>query len=142
MKLAPSSSFWRTILLVSLVLVLSQISTLLFAFYYLYLPGVKQNSQLVALQIDTIRLLVGSERKQEFIDSVRRDHHLDITADPELIPPEMEGLFGDLFVDPMRSRLGPGAQVRLGFKPGASLWVTTPHVHFCYKLSRKSVYGP
>ena len=128
MKIVPSSSFWRTIVLVSLVLVLSQISTLLFAFYYLYLPGVKQNAQLVALQIDTIRLLVGSERKQEFIDKVRRDHHLDITADPDLVPSELEGLFGDLFVDPMRSRLGPGAQVRVGFKPGPSLWVTTPQL--------------
>ena len=35
MKLIPRSSFWRTIWLVWLVILLSQISTLLFAVYYL-----------------------------------------------------------------------------------------------------------
>lgn len=128
MRLTPQSSFWRTILLVGLVIILSQISTLWFAVYYLYLPGIKQNAQLVALQIDTAELLVDSERKAEFIERVRRDHHLDITADPEIIPSESEGLFGSLFVEPMRSRLGAGAQVRLGFKPKPSIWVTTPQL--------------
>ena len=53
MKLIPRSSFWRTIWLVWLVILLSQTSTLLFAVYYLYLPGVKQNAKLVALEMDT-----------------------------------------------------------------------------------------
>ena len=126
MKLIPKSSFWRTILLVSLVLILSQISTLLFAAYYLYLPGVKQNAQLVALQVDTVSLLVDSGRKQEVIERIRREHHVDISDRPSVIPDDVEGLFVDLFVDPMRSRLGPGAQVKFGMTPGPSLWVNTP----------------
>lgn len=129
MKLIPHSSFWRTILLVGLVIVLSQISTLWFALRYLYLPGVQQNAQLVALQIDTVELLVGSERTQEFIARMQRDHHLDITADPDVIPPGNEGLFGNLFVDPVRHRLGQGAQVRLGFRPAPGVWVTTPQMN-------------
>lgn len=128
MKLIPKSSFWRTILLVSLVLILSQISTLLFATYYLYLPGVKQNAQLVALQVDTISLLVGSERRQEFIERIRREHHIDISTQPDVIADDVEGLFVELFVEPMRSRLGPGAQVEFGIKPGPSLWVNTPQL--------------
>lgn len=128
MKLIPKSSFWRTILLVSLVLILSQISTLLFATYYLYLPGVKQNAQLVALQVDTISLLVGSERRQEFIERVGREHHIDISTQPDVIADDVEGLFVELFVEPMRSRLGPGAQVEFGIKPGPSLWVNTPEL--------------
>lgn len=128
MKLIPQSSFWRTILFASLVLVLSQISTLLFATYYLYLPGVKQNAQLVAMQVDTISLLVDSERKQEFIERIRREHQVDLSSEPDVISDDIETLFVDLFVDPMRSRLGPGAQVKFGIKPGPSLWITTPEL--------------
>lgn len=128
MKLIPKSSFWRTILLVSLVLILSQISTLLFATYYLYLPGVKQNAQLVALQVDTISLLVDSERKQDFIERIRREHHIDISTQPDVIADDVEGLFVELFVEPMRSRLGAGAQVEFGIRPGPSLWVNTPEL--------------
>lgn len=128
MKLIPASSFWRTILLVSLVLILSQISTLLFAIYYLYLPGVKQNAQLVALQVDTVSLLVDSGRKQEIIERLRREHHIDVTDEPSVLSEDVKGLFIDLFVNPMRSRLGPGAQVRFGMTPGPSLWVNTPEL--------------
>ncbi|MEZ5508138.1 MAG: histidine kinase dimerization/phospho-acceptor domain-containing protein [Gammaproteobacteria bacterium] len=128
MKLIPQSSFWRTILFASLVLVLSQISTLLFATYYLYLPGVKQNAQLVAMQVDTISLLVDSERKQEFIERIRREHQVDLSTEPDVISEDIETLFVDLFVDPMRSRLGPGAQVKFGITPGPSLWITTPEL--------------
>lgn len=125
MKLFPRSSFWRTIWLVWLVILLSQTSTLLFAVYYLYLPGIKQNAKLVALEMDTIRYLVDSERKTELLQRLQAQHNIEITADPDIIPPEYEGLFGSIFVDPMRSRIGQGGEVRLGFDPEPSLWVST-----------------
>jgi len=128
MKLLPRSSYWRTIWLVWLVILSSQISTLLFAVYYLYLPGVKQNAKLVALQMDTVRVLVDDERKHDLLARLQAQHGIDITADPNLIPPENEGLFGSLFVDPMRKRIGEGSAVRLGFEPDPALWVSTPQL--------------
>ena len=125
MKIIPRSSFWRTIWLVWLVILLSQISTLLFAVYHLYLPGIKQNAKLVALEMDTIRYLVDGERRTELLQRLQSQHKIEITADPDLIPPESEGLFGRLFVDPMRSRIGEGSAVRLGFDPTPGLWVST-----------------
>ncbi len=128
MKLIPHSAFWRTIVLVGLVLLLSQISTLWFALHYLYLPGVRQNAQLVALQIDTMELLVDSERRQAFMDRMAQTHQMDVSTDPSSIALGNEGLFGSLFVDPVRERLGSSAQVRLGFKPEPGVWVTTPEL--------------
>ena len=125
MKLIPRSSFWRTIWLVWLVILLSQISTLLFAVYYLYLPGIKQNAKLVALEMDTIRYLVDSERKTELLQRLEAQHNIVITADDSLIPPPSAGLFDNLFVEPMRSRIGEGSAVRLGFDPAPGLWVST-----------------
>lgn len=128
MKAVPQSSFWRTMLLVGLVIILSQFCILWFALRYLYLPGVQQNAQLVALQIDTVELLVDGTRKQEFIERLHRDHQLEIAAEPEGIPAESEGLFGSLFVEPLRTRLGTGAQVQLNFLPEPGVWVTTPRM--------------
>lgn len=125
MKFIPRSSFWRTIWMVWLVILFSQISTLWFAVYYLYLPGIKQNAKLVALEMDTIRVLVDSERKNELLHRLQQQHNIDITSDPDIIPAEYEGLFGSLFVDPMRNRIGQGGAVRLGFDPEPSIWVST-----------------
>ncbi|MGB3619862.1 HAMP domain-containing protein [Ketobacter sp. MCCC 1A13808] len=128
MTFIPKSSFWRTTLLVWLVILLSQIAILWFAVSYLYLPGIKQNAQLVALEVDTIRFLVNSERKVEFLQRLQQQHSIDITYDAASLPPEYEGLFSEIFVSPMRKRLGPGAQVRLGFDPDPSIWVSTPQL--------------
>ena len=125
MKLIPRSSFWRTIWLVWLVIILSQISTLLFAVYYLYLPGIKQNAKLVALEMDTIRYLVDGERKSELLQRLEDQHNIVITSDTRLIPPDSKGLFDSIFVDPMRNRIGEGSAVRLGFDSAPGLWVTT-----------------
>ncbi|MCG8536746.1 MAG: HAMP domain-containing protein, partial [Pseudomonadales bacterium] len=128
MKILPRSSLWRTITMVWLVILLSQISTLWFAVYYLYLPGVKQNAKLVALQMDSIRYLVDDERRFELLLRLQKHHNIEVTSDPFIVPPENEGLFGELFVDPMRDRMGHGAEVRLGLEPAPSLWVSTPEL--------------
>lgn len=114
--------------MVWLVILLSQISTLWFAVYYLYLPGVKQNAKLVALQMDSIRYLVDDERRFELLLRLQKHHNIEVTSDPFIVPPENEGLFGELFVDPMRDRMGHGAEVRLGLEPAPSLWVSTPEL--------------
>lgn len=128
MTLLPRSSLWRTILMVWLVILLSQISTLWFAFYYLYLPGIKQNANLVALEVDSIRYLVDDERRDELLQRLQEQHNIDVTSDPFVVPAENEGLFGELFVNPMRQRMGKGAEVRLGFEPSPGLWINTPEL--------------
>lgn len=128
MRLIPRSSFWRTTLLVWLVILLSQIAILWFAVSYLYLPGIKQNAQLVASQVDTIRFLVNSERKNELFERLQQIHNIRITDDLNRLPAQYNGLLSDVFVSPLRKRLGEGAQVRLGFDPEPGLWVNTPQL--------------
>ncbi len=114
--------------MVWLVILLSQISTLWFAVYYLYLPGVKQNAKLVALEMDSIRYLVDDERRDELLARLQQEHNIDVTSDPFIVPAENEGLFGEIFVQPMRERMGRGAEVRLGLEPSPGLWVSTPQL--------------
>lgn len=126
MKLIPHSSFWRTILLVSLVLVLSQISTLLFAIYYLYLPGVKQTGQATVAQVELINHLLADGMAPEKLESILRAHQLDVAMQPHGTPDNLNAWLVGLFLEPVRTRLGTDAQLKFGTEPGAGFWVKAP----------------
>ena len=128
MQLIPQSSFWRTTLLIWLVLLLTQVSTLWFAVYYLYLPGIKQNAKLVALEVDTIQLMVDSESRNELLARLKKQHNIEVTSNPDLIPDRYDGLLADFFLNPMRRRVAPNTDVRLSFSPSPSLCINTPRL--------------
>ncbi len=121
----PKSSFWRTTGLIWLVLILSQISLLWFAIVFLYLPGIKQSAKLVALEVDTLHVLVDSQQKNELLNRLKQQHELEITENMALVPPLDDGLLRDFFLEPLQARIGANAKVRLSFLPAPSLWVNT-----------------
>ncbi|MBL4864981.1 MAG: hypothetical protein JKY67_01235, partial [Pseudomonadales bacterium] len=53
MKLIPETSFQRTFYLIAMVIVVSQLVTLVFGAYYIYYPGMKQYSRIIAIEVDT-----------------------------------------------------------------------------------------
>ena len=128
MKITPQSSFWRMVLLIWAVVIMSQSFTLWFAFQYVYIPGVKQVAQLVSLEMRTLESSMELIDKPALIDKIMADQpengRVFITIDESDVPDETSYVMTDLFVEPMKDVMGAGAQVRLGVSPKPGLWIS------------------
>jgi two-component system osmolarity sensor histidine kinase EnvZ len=123
-KLVPSSYFWRTVLFFWLIILLSQVSTLWLSYYYFYLPGVKNSAQLVALQFETLGAGLTLEKKEAFLDRLRRHEGLVITDEAGSVPAHEDVGFTGFLINPLRAELGPDVDIRLSFKPSPGVWFT------------------
>ncbi len=128
LKITPQSSFWRMVLLIWAVVIMSQSFTLWFAFHYVYIPGVKQVAQLVSLEMRTLESSMELIDKPILIERIMADQpengRVFITIDESDVPDETSYVMTDLFVEPMKEVMGEGAQVRLGISPKPGLWVS------------------
>lgn len=124
MKLVPSSYFWRTVLFIWLIILLSQVSTLWLSYFYFYLPGAKNSTELVSLELETLQNGVALAGKQQFLAGLQRDHGLTITDDLSRIPPPREFAFTGFLIDPIREQLGEQVEMRLHFDPTPGVWFT------------------
>ncbi len=124
MKLVPSSYFWRTVLFIWLIILLSQVSTLWLSYFYFYLPGAKNSTELVSLELETLQNGVALAGKQQFLAGLQRDHGLTITDDVSRIPPPREFAFTGFLIDPIREQLGDQVEMRLHFDPTPGVWFT------------------
>lgn len=124
MKLVPSSYFWRTVLFIWLIILLSQVSTLWLSYFYFYLPGAKNSTELVSLELETLQNGVALAGKQQFLAGLQRNHGLTITDDVSRIPPPREFAFTGFLIDPIREQLGDQVEMRLHFDPTPGVWFT------------------
>ena len=128
MKITPQSSFWRMVLFIWFMVIMSQSFTLWFAFFYVYIPGVKQAAQLVSLEMRTLEASAGLTDQKRLIEALMKSQPENsgvfITIDESEVPDEVDYVLTDLFVEPMKDVLGAHAQVRLGVSPKPGLWVT------------------
>lgn len=124
MKLVPSSYFWRTVLFIWLIILLSQVSTLWLSYFYFYLPGAKNSTELVSLELETLQNGVALAGKQQFLAGLQRNHGLTITDDLSRIPPPREFAFTGFLIDPIREQLGDQVEMRLHFDPTPGVWFT------------------
>lgn len=124
MKLVPSSYFWRTVLFIWLIILLSQVSTLWLSYFYFYLPGAKNSTELVSLELETLQNGVALAGKQQFLAGLQRNHGLTITDDLSRIPPPREFAFTGFLIDPIREQLGEQVEMRLHFDPTPGVWFT------------------
>lgn len=124
MKLVPSSYFWRTVLFIWLIILLSQASTLWLSYFYFYLPGVKNSTQLVSLELETLQNGVALTGKQPFLAGLQPNHGLTITDDIRRIPPPRDFAFTGFLIDPFREQLGNQVEMRLHFDPTPGVWFT------------------
>jgi len=123
-KLIPETFFWRTVLLIWLVILLSQLSTLLFAFYNLYIPDAKQKARLMDLEITTLQAGVSKVGKKAFLEMLETRHGMRVTDDLSEVPEVPDFPFADLFLVPMAHELGDDIEVRIGFLPSPGYWFT------------------
>lgn len=124
MKLVPSSYFWRTVLFIWLIILLSQASTLWLSYFYFYLPGIKNSTQLVSLELETLQNGVALSGKQQFLRNLQQKHGLTITDDSSQVPPRREYAFTGFLIEPIREQLGATVDMRLHFEPTPGVWFT------------------
>ncbi|CBL43716.1 Sensory histidine kinase in two-component regulatory system with OmpR [gamma proteobacterium HdN1] len=120
-----------------LIILLSQISTLWLSYYYFYLPGVKNSTELVAVQLETLQNGIAHAGKQPFLDELPSNTELIITDDPAVIPPAHKYRFTSFLTRPFRERLGRDVEIRLQFDPAPSIWFTRAELDgawFCLPL--------
>ena len=126
MKLVPQSSFWRTVLMIWLVILITQLITVTFAYYYLFLPGVQQTAHVVLLEIDTIEASSEIAGRDAVIQALSKHQNIHVTDDePEVALVENMD-FASRFFAPMRDILGPETTLRVGGAPHPGLWITHP----------------
>ncbi len=124
MRLVPQSSFWRTVLLMWLVVLVTQAAVLTFAIYYLYLPSVKQSANLAMLEIDTLAAINDLVGREEILTALQRHHGQMVTDDESLVPPAKDYPFANVFLGPMADYLGPDVTLRVAFSPQPAVWMT------------------
>lgn len=128
MKLVPSSYFWRTVLFIWLIILLSQVSTLWLSYFYFYLPGVKNSTELVSLELVTLRNGIAHAGKQPFLEELQHNSDLTITDDAARIPPAREYAFTGFLINPFRQQLGKHVEMRLHFDPSPGIWFSNPEL--------------
>lgn len=126
MKLVPQSSFWRTVLMIWLVVLITQVFFLVFAYYYLFLPGVQQTAHVVMLEIDTIEASADIIGRDKVIEALSKHENIYITDDETQVAIADNVDFAGRFFAPMRDVLGPETELRVGSSPRPGLWITHP----------------
>lgn len=128
MRLVPRSSFWRTVLMIWGVVLVTQFVTVVFAYRYLFLPGIQQLAHVIKLEVQTIEASAGLIGQQSFLEALHSDDYLHVTRDASVVPKGKTVNFASRFFNPMRDVLGPDAELRVGGKPELGLWVTHPRL--------------
>ena len=119
MKLIPQTTFQRTFYLIALVIVASQLVTLGFGAYYIYYPGMRQYSHIIAIEIDTLSAAsIGSG--QRVANLIRDRHGLEIIEDKGDIPEYQQYSPTQVFANHLASEFGDESEVRLRFSPRRS----------------------
>lgn len=68
MRLWPKTSFNRTFVIIGTVLLLTQLLSLFFVAYFLYVPGIRQYAHIVGIQLDSIHRILEKEPEAEVIN--------------------------------------------------------------------------
>lgn len=133
-RLKPRSAAWRTTLVISIVLVVSQYLLIAFFWSNLYIPEMRQHARYSAVQI---RLLRNAERLAPrnpqalgTEDWVRESSGLEVVRDPAEFPTIVDKPFVELFTDRyeyfLRQELHERVEVYFKFKPVPVAWIHVP----------------
>ena len=126
MKLVPQSSFWRTVLMIWIVVLATQLITVAFAYYYLFLPGVQQTAKVLLLEIDTIEASSEIAGREAILNALSKHPYIHIADDRSQVVVDESLDFASRFFAPMRDILGPETELHIGYNPQPGLWVTHP----------------
>ena len=131
-QLKPRSSLMRTTLVISIVVVVSQVLSIAFFWQNLYLPEIKQHAHTSALRLSLLRSAeMDGSPSPEVVDAALLDFgNMNVVRDPSRFPAPVQKWFAELFTDrfqkQLESELLQEAQVYFEFKPVPTLWIKAP----------------
>ena len=133
-RLKPKSAVWRTTLVISIVVLVSQYLSVAFFWTNLYVPEFRQHAHYTAVQI---RLLRDAEQQtaqtghaQEMQQWVKNSTGIEVVRNPRDFPNVIEKPFVEIFTDVFQGQLGQElnepVNVYFKFKPTPVLWIHVP----------------
>jgi two-component system osmolarity sensor histidine kinase EnvZ len=133
-RLKPKSSVWRTTLVISVVLVVSQYLSLAFFWWNLYLPEMRQHGHYVAVNLSLLRdaekQLLRNPQAQEMHDWIHRATGIEVVRNPEEFPRLKDKPLAEFFTRELERQLsvelGEPIDVYFEFKPKPRLWLYIP----------------
>lgn len=124
MRLLPQSSFWRTVLMVWLVVLVSQAAILTFVAFYFYTPNLRQTASLLDLEIDTLEAGIRLAGRDAMLQAMRAEREYQIVEDLSLVPSAADSLVSGFFLTSLQHTLGDKVEVRLTAVPETGVWIT------------------
>lgn len=133
-KLKPKSTVWRTTLVISMVLLVSQYLSLAFFWWNLYLPEMRQHSHYVAVNLSLLRNaekdVLQNPQALEMQAWVKQATGIEVVRNPEDFPLIKSKPFVEFFTRELEAQLRLELQepvdVYFKFKPKPQLWLYIP----------------
>ncbi|MCP5174589.1 MAG: HAMP domain-containing protein [Moraxellaceae bacterium] len=133
-RLKPKSAVWRTTLVISIVLLVSQYLSLAFFWWNLYLPEMRQHAHYAAVNLSLLRNaeqdVLQNPQALEMQAWVKQATGIEVVRNPEDFPKVKEKPFAEFFTRELEAQLRAEMQepvdVYFEFKPKPQLWLYMP----------------
>ncbi|PTQ91412.1 ATP-binding protein [Agitococcus lubricus] len=133
-KIKPKSAVWRTTLVISIVLVVSQYLSLAFFWWNLYLPEMRQHAHYVAVNLSLLRnaeqQVLENPQALEMHEWIKRSTGIEVIRNPDEFPSLKDKPFAEFFTqeleEQLRRELHEPIDVYFEFKPTPRLWMYIP----------------
>ncbi|HQV21748.1 MAG TPA: ATP-binding protein [Agitococcus sp.] len=133
-RLKPKSAVWRTTLVISIVLLVSQYLSLAFFWWNLYLPEMRQHAHYAAVNLSLLRNaeqdVLQNPQALEMQAWVKQATGIEVVRNPEDFPKVKDKPFAEFFTRELEAQLRVEMQepvdVYFEFKPKPQLWLYMP----------------
>ena len=133
-KLKPKSAVWRTTIVISFVLVVSQYLSLAFFWWNLYLPEMRQHAHYVAVNLTLLRdaeqQALQNPQALAMHDWIQQATGIEVVRNPEEFPSLKDKPLAEFFTqeleNQLRTELHEDIDVYFEFKPKPRLWIYIP----------------
>ena len=133
-RLKPKSAVWRTTLVISIVLLVSQYLSLAFFWWNLYLPEMRQHAHYAAVNLSLLRNaekdVLQNPQALEMQAWVKQATGIEVVRTPQDFPRLKEKPFAEFFTRELEAQLRIEMQepvdVYFEFKPKPQLWLYIP----------------
>lgn len=133
-KFKPKSAVWRTTLVISIVLLVSQYLSLAFFWWNLYLPEMRQHAHYAAVNLSLLRHaekdVLQHPQALEMQAWVKKETGIEVVRNPEEFPTLKSKPLAEFFTQELetqlRRELNEPVDVYFEFKPKPRLWLYIP----------------
>jgi two-component system osmolarity sensor histidine kinase EnvZ len=133
-RLKPQSAVWRTTMVVSIAVLVSQYLSVAFFWTNLYLPEIRQHAHYTAVFVSSLRdaehQLAKNPQAAQLQEQIRKTSGIEVVRDPKTFPNVYERPFAEIFTTPFEDQLSQDVNepvdVYFGAKPTPRIWITVP----------------